>query len=130
ANGDVNFASPGARRLTGTGSAELLGNGLFGRVHVADRPAYLKALADAWASRRETAAEFRLRRARLDGSPDEFVAAGMRCRPTINGDGGVDAVIAVTRPIDETPAAPEAPARAVTPIPLPTMPPSALDIDH
>ncbi|HUI94608.1 MAG TPA: PAS domain-containing protein, partial [Xanthobacteraceae bacterium] len=46
-NGTVLFASPAAERLLGAPVAELLGHGLFDRVHVADRPAYLTALADA-----------------------------------------------------------------------------------
>ena len=38
------------------------GDGLFERVHVADRPAYLTALADAAAQRQDRSVEFRIRR--------------------------------------------------------------------
>ena len=46
-NGTVQFASPAAEPLFGAKVQELLGHGLFERVHVADRPAYLSALADS-----------------------------------------------------------------------------------
>ena len=42
--------------------SELLGHGLFDRVHVADRPAYLTALADAAALGEARSVEFRVRR--------------------------------------------------------------------
>jgi len=46
-NGAVQFISPAAETMLGTLPAQLLGHGLFDRVHVADRPAYLTALSDA-----------------------------------------------------------------------------------
>jgi len=46
-NGAVLFVSPAAEPLFGVRASELCGHGLFDRVHVADRPAYLTALADA-----------------------------------------------------------------------------------
>src|SRR5205823_9614254 len=46
-NGTVLFVSPAAEPLLGAGARDLLGHGLFDRVHVADRPAYLTALADS-----------------------------------------------------------------------------------
>jgi cell cycle sensor histidine kinase DivJ len=47
ANGGVVFANAAARALTGALPAELHGRGLLDRVHVADRPLFLKALSDA-----------------------------------------------------------------------------------
>jgi len=47
AAGQVVFASEAARALLGEGPESLVGRGFFERVHVADRPAFLKALADA-----------------------------------------------------------------------------------
>lgn len=47
AGGAVVFANAAARRLAGAEPRELLGRGLLDRVHVADRPAFLKALSDA-----------------------------------------------------------------------------------
>ena len=46
-NGTVQFVSPAAEALLGTSVARLTGYGLFRRVHVADRPAYLTALSAA-----------------------------------------------------------------------------------
>lgn len=47
AGGAVVFANAAARNLAGAEPRELLGRGLLDRVHVADRPAFLKALSDA-----------------------------------------------------------------------------------
>jgi cell cycle sensor histidine kinase DivJ len=47
AGGAVVFANAAARTLAGAEPSELLGRGLFERVHIADRPLFLKALSDA-----------------------------------------------------------------------------------
>ncbi len=47
ASGAVVFANAAARTLAGADPRELLGRGLFERVHIADRPLFLKALSDA-----------------------------------------------------------------------------------
>ncbi len=83
-DGAVLFASPAAESLFGCGIAALQGHGLFERVHVADRPAYLTALGDAAALAESRSVEFRARRARADGDGRlavEFVWIEMRCRP-------------------------------------------------
>ena len=61
-DGAVLFVSPVAHSLFGCGVAELHGQGLFSRVHVADRPAYLSALGDTAALGESCSAEFRVRR--------------------------------------------------------------------
>ena len=61
-NGAVQFISPAAEAMLGTPAARLLGHGLFDRVHVADRPAYLTALSDAARGGEAGSVEFRLRR--------------------------------------------------------------------
>ena len=63
-NGAVLFVSPAAEPLFGAASPNLLGHGLFERVHVADRPAYLTALGDAAALGESRSVEFRVRRER------------------------------------------------------------------
>ena len=99
ANGDVEFASPAVRMLTGAAVDDVLGEGLFRRVHVADRPIYLKALSEAYISRRPIAAEFRL----LQNDPEaggagmRFIPVEMRCRPVVGDNGAVGTVVAVTR---------------------------------
>jgi two-component system, cell cycle sensor histidine kinase DivJ len=83
-NGTVLFVSPAAEPLFGAKMQDLLGHGLFDRVHVADRPAYLTALADAATHGESRSVEFRARRD-PDGetarSPGQFIWIEMRCRP-------------------------------------------------
>ncbi|MBH5399609.1 PAS domain S-box protein [Bradyrhizobium sp. CNPSo 4010] len=80
-NGAVQFISPAVEAMLGMQVAQLLGHGLFDRVHVADRPAYLTALSDA-ARGEVRSVEFRLRRepAAERGQVD-FIWVEMRCRP-------------------------------------------------
>jgi cell cycle sensor histidine kinase DivJ len=78
-NGAALFVSPAAHGLFGVPAAELIGHGLFDRVHVADRPAYLGALADAAADGKARSVEFRIRRD--DARTVKFVWVEMRCRP-------------------------------------------------
>ena len=92
-DGAVLFASPAAESLFGCGIVELHGHGLFERVHVADRPAYLTALGDAAALAESRSVEFRVRRDSADGDgprTPRFVWIEMRCRPLDHAatDGG------------------------------------------
>jgi cell cycle sensor histidine kinase DivJ len=82
-NGVVQFISPAAESLLGTPTSRLLGHGLFDRVHVADRPAYLTALSDAARGGAARSVEFRLRREAPHGrsGPADFIWVEMRCRP-------------------------------------------------
>src|SRR6266851_3738112 len=61
-HGAILFVSPAAEPLFGVRASALAGHGLFDRVHVADRPAYLTALADAAALGEGRSVEFRIRR--------------------------------------------------------------------
>jgi cell cycle sensor histidine kinase DivJ len=102
-NGAVLFVSPAAESLFGTSACDLHGHRLFDRVNVADRPAYLKALADAAAQGEARAAEFRVRRDAPAGEP-QFVWVEMRCRPLdrSGADNGADReVVAVMRDVTE-----------------------------
>ena len=82
-NGAIRFVSPAAEPLFGTKTQELLGHGLFDRVHVADRPAYLTALADAATLGESRSVEFRARRDADDPTtaPGQYIWIEMRCRP-------------------------------------------------
>ena len=86
-NGAVQFISPAAETMLETPATRLLGHGLFDRVHVADRPAYLTALSDAARDGEARSVEFRLRRdAPRDGergqsNSADFIWVEMRCRP-------------------------------------------------
>ncbi|MCG2642027.1 MULTISPECIES: PAS domain-containing sensor histidine kinase [Bradyrhizobium] len=81
-NGAVQFISPAAEAMLGMPVAQLLGHGLFDRVHVADRPAYLTALSDA-ARGEVRSVEFRLRRDLIGSERGQidFIWVEMRCRP-------------------------------------------------
>jgi cell cycle sensor histidine kinase DivJ len=81
-DGAVLFVSPAVERLFGAAASALSGHGLFERVHVADRPAYLTALADSAALGEERSLEFRIRRGGDgDGKSARYVWVEMRCRP-------------------------------------------------
>lgn len=85
-NGAVQFISEAAEAMLGMPVAQLLGHGLFDRVHVADRPAYLTALSDA-ARGDVRSVEFRLRREPTGSERGQgnfqvdFIWVEMRCRP-------------------------------------------------
>ena len=81
-NGTVRFASPAAEPLFGVPPKTLLGHGLFDRVHVADRPAYLTALANAATQGVGSSVEFRIRRESpgQQHAPVCFIWVEMRCR--------------------------------------------------
>ena len=79
--GTVDFATPASHHLTGEAPDALMGDGLFERVLVSDRPAYLAALSDA-AAGENTDVEFRLRRvSKISGEASSYVWVEMRCRP-------------------------------------------------
>ncbi|WP_029354174.1 PAS domain-containing sensor histidine kinase [Bosea sp. 117] len=78
-SGGVVFASPAAQALFGAPSESLLDNGLFERVHVGDRPAYLTALATAL---HDGAAEIelRVRRGPAEAGEGAFIWVELRAR--------------------------------------------------
>ncbi len=105
-DGAVLFVSPAAEALFGSRVADLHGHGLFDRVHVVDRPAYLTALGDAAALGETSSVEFRVRRdtADADGQPGcEFIWIEMRCRAFDQSVGDADRreVVAVLRDVTE-----------------------------
>lgn len=107
ANGAVLFVSPAAGPLFGTQVADLSGHGLFDRVHVADRPAYLSALSDAIAYDDARSVEIRVRKDVTDSAGRisvSFLWIEMRCQPldvATNGRLDVESeqVVAVMRDI-------------------------------
>ena len=107
-DGTLLFVSPAAQSLFGCGIADLRAHGLFERVHVADRPAYLTALADTAVLGESRSAEFRVRRDAADaaGAPPRFVWIEMRCRPLEQpvpapSPAGRHEVVAVLRDVTE-----------------------------
>ncbi len=102
-NGAVLFVSTAAQSLFGARVEDLMGHGLLDRVHVADRPAYLTALADA-AQGKQQSVEFRVKRSPGgDETGIEFVWVEMRCRPFEQMAGATVAreVVAVMRDVSE-----------------------------
>jgi two-component system, cell cycle sensor histidine kinase DivJ len=109
-NGAVQFISPAAEAMLGTPVARLLGHGLFDRVHVVDRPAYLTALSDAARGGESRSVEFRLRRdiPRGEWMPHQevdFIWVEMRCRPLEatgpSAPGAEAGVVAVMRDVTD-----------------------------
>jgi cell cycle sensor histidine kinase DivJ len=104
-NGTVRFASPAAEPLFGAAARTLLGHGLFDRVHVADRPAYLSALAQAATRGEGSSVEFRIRRDGLEGESGKvtrFIWVEMRCRPLDRAeDEDQHEVVAVIRDVTD-----------------------------
>jgi two-component system, cell cycle sensor histidine kinase DivJ len=108
-NGALMFVSPAAESLFSARIAELHGHGLFDRVHVVDRPAYLTALGDAAVLGEPRSVEFRTRREFIDAdgrSVPEFVWIEMRCWPFEQADAGASGpnrreVVAVMRDVTE-----------------------------
>jgi cell cycle sensor histidine kinase DivJ len=100
--GRVLFASFAAQQLFGEPAQKIAGDGLFERVHVADRPAYLTALSRSFAGNESIAVEFRVRRA-TGAEPARYVWVEMRCRPLRAEDTAGDrpGIVAVTRDISD-----------------------------
>ncbi len=73
--GRIVYASANAQAVLGAPACDL--GDLFDRIHIADRPAYLRALSEAAASGGPCEVEFRLRRP----AETEFIWIEMRCGP-------------------------------------------------
>jgi cell cycle sensor histidine kinase DivJ len=72
ASGEVLSASGSVRALFGLEAVDLVDRGLFYRIHVADRPAYLRTLESAAAQDKTVAATVRLRTGRSESSVEGF----------------------------------------------------------
>ena len=92
ATGSCLMASGASKTLLGVEAGELVGHGLFERVHVADRPAFLRAITNSAARREPAKALLRLRDERMSadaiargGRPEpRFIWADMRVYPVIS----------------------------------------------
>src|SRR5262249_17008388 len=102
--GAILFASSATESVFGVAPSALSGHGLFDRIHVLDRPAYLTALAEA-ALGADRSVEFRVRRDHVEARP-QFIWVEMRCRPPNQSIGdssgkGAREVVAVMRDVTE-----------------------------
>ena len=109
-NGNVTYASGGAGRCLGVPAGELHGCGLFNRVHVMDRPAYLKAI-DLAAETGEAAAEIRL--AAGASRTQDWLWIEMRCRALPDAEGDGPDVVSVLRDITALKAQEQAASQAI-----------------
>jgi cell cycle sensor histidine kinase DivJ len=104
-NGAVQFISPAAEAMLGTPVTRLTGHGLFDRVHVADRPAYLTALSNVARDGEARSVEFRLRRdvPRTGGGNGQvdFIWVEMRCRLLEQTPAAEADVVAVMRDVTD-----------------------------
>jgi cell cycle sensor histidine kinase DivJ len=99
-NGHVTHASAGAMKLIGVPSGALEERGLLGRVHIQDRPAYLKALSDAATGREQVNARLRLHYGdAFAGENGRVIWVEMRAYRLPDGDTGPGPVIAVMRDV-------------------------------
>ncbi|MGZ8399751.1 MAG: PAS domain-containing sensor histidine kinase [Methyloceanibacter sp.] len=100
--GRVLFASLAAQQLFGEPVQKIADEGLFERVHVADRPAYLTALSRSLTNNEPIAIEFRIRRTG-GAEPARYVWVEMRCRPLRAEDTAIGrpGIVAVTRDISD-----------------------------
>ena len=108
-NGSVLYVSRESETHFGLGARDLNGRGLFERIFVQDRPAFLKALSQASNGEAAARAEFRLRIGAASGDHAAYAEpifrwVEMRCRRLmIGGHGAVEAdgacVISILRDI-------------------------------
>ena len=111
ASGEILFASPAAKTLLGVAPFEVCSKGLFDRVHIADRPAYLKLLSDVVARGLPLKTEFRVRTSVLQSGDADMTSSAchengfswmeMRCRPIWDEHEVVTGIVATTRDISE-----------------------------
>lgn len=105
ADGDVLFVSRSSETLFGCRRFELAGNGLVERVHVADRPAFLTALADANQGGKTRTIEVRMRHDDINApsAAPQFVWMHVGLTPVIDQESRADRheVVALFRDVTE-----------------------------
>ncbi len=101
ADGALSFANAGVQRLIGIDRRDLTERALLERVNVGDRPAFLKALADAAAGVARQAVELRIsvdRDGRRENGVFDMEARRVDSGPDLAGD-GAQAVVIVLRDV-------------------------------
>ena len=103
-NGHVLKASAAATKLLGVSPASLAGRGFLGRVHVSDRPAFLKAISDAATSAHPVVVQFRLHLGADQTPGARVIWAETRAHRIESADEPASsnfAVVAVTRDVSD-----------------------------
>ncbi|MCB1481131.1 MAG: HAMP domain-containing histidine kinase [Rhodobiaceae bacterium] len=78
--GNLVHASDASNRLLGAAPSMLIDAGLFNRVHVGDRPAYLRLIDAAQSGNDMDAADIRIRTGDVNEGPPQYGWFEMRCR--------------------------------------------------
>ena len=104
--GRVLFASTNAYAVLGIAAGELQGLGLFDRIHIADRPAFLTTLSDASMRGSARSIEFRLRQPKLGDEEGRFAWIEMQFKPLDqpgrpDGDVAGREVVAIMRDVSK-----------------------------
>jgi two-component system, cell cycle sensor histidine kinase DivJ len=100
ANGAILRSNGASARLLGLSPSAVQGDGLFGRIHVADRPVFLKAVSDGINGAGSARACFRVRSGE-DASAHAMIWLDMRVhRLTLDGDDRC-AAVAIMRDVSE-----------------------------
>ncbi|MEP7240810.1 MAG: PAS domain-containing sensor histidine kinase [Devosia sp.] len=100
--GQVLFASKSAEKLFGCRRYELSGSGLIERVHVLDRPGYMKAFSDARHEHVGRTVEIRMRRDDADARVPQFTWVEITLTPVELASGpAVREIVAVLRDVSE-----------------------------
>ena len=104
-DGSVLFTSKSAEKLFGCHRYELSGSGLIDRIHVLDRPAYMKAFSDANHDGKARTVEVRMRRddPAAPASVPEFFWTEIALSPIFEGPAGDsrNEVVALLRDVTE-----------------------------
>jgi len=107
-DGSVLFASKACEQIIGVAADELEREGLLEWIHVADRPAYMRAISTSAIELKAISEELRIRKSCLDEAGNtntEYSWVEMRCRPVSKIEGrvrnkpGRAEVLAVSRDI-------------------------------
>jgi two-component system, cell cycle sensor histidine kinase DivJ len=105
-SGRVLFASANTHAVLGIAAGELQGLGLFDRIHIGDRPAFLTALSNASARGSACSVEFRIRQPKLGDEEGRFAWIEMQCKPLDppgrrSGDTAGREVVAIMRDVSK-----------------------------
>ena len=99
-NGETQYASSASEKMMGCASSSLVGSGLFDRVHLHDRIAYMTAFSDAANTGAEVTVAYRIHLASNEGIGTATTKwMETRCRKILDPSTGAVEIVAVTRDI-------------------------------
>lgn len=99
-NGEAQYASSASEKMLGCASSSLVGSGLFDRVHLHDRIAYMTAFSDAANTGAEITVAYRIHMTPNAGMGTPSIKwMETRCRKILDPSTGAVEIVAVTRDI-------------------------------